>query len=92
MYADLSFFSSCPGALEEILRAFLALAPSEKIMHGTDWVDPEVWGFSACTVRSVLAKVLVDYRETYGWSQAECERIARNVLSDNAKRIYGFTA
>ena len=92
VYADMSFFSSCPGALEEILRAVLALAPSEKIMHGTDWRDPEVWGFSAFTLRSVLAKVLVDYRETYGWSQAECERIARNVLSDNAKRIYGFTA
>jgi hypothetical protein len=59
-------------------------------MYGCDWVDPEMWGYCAFNLRRVLAKVLNDYRNSYGWSQKSCDRMARNVMSENAKRIYGF--
>ena len=68
----------------------MALAPSQKIMHGTDWRDPEVWGYSAFNLRRVVAKVLNEYRTTYEWSQKDCESMARNVLCENARRVYGF--
>ena len=91
VYADVSFYSNFPGTLEEILRAFLGLAPSEKIMHGADsGIVPETMGYCADNMRRVLAKVLNDYRMHYGWSEKDCEKMARNVLSDNAKRVYGI--
>jgi hypothetical protein len=34
--ANGSFYSKYPGVLEEVYRALLALAPSEKILHGSD--------------------------------------------------------
>ena len=91
VYADVSFYSNFPGTLEEVLRAFLGLAPSEKIMHGSDSASvPEGMGYCADNMRRVLAKVLNDYRTHYGWTEKDCEKMARNVLSDNAKRIYGI--
>lgn len=91
VYADVSFYSNFPGTLEEILRAFLGLSPSEKIMHGSDSGSvPENIGYCAYNIRQVLAKVLTDYRGHYGWTDRDCETIARNVLSENARRVYGI--
>ncbi|MEP7242727.1 MAG: amidohydrolase family protein [Gammaproteobacteria bacterium] len=90
VYADLSFYANFPGVLEETLRVFLALAPSEKVMHGSDWSTPETLGYCAYNVRQVLAKILNDYRSSYGWSEKDCETMARNVLSENARRVYNI--
>ncbi len=91
VYADVSFYANFPGTLEEILRAFLGLAPSEKVMHGSDSGSvPETIGYCAFNIRSTLAKVLTDYRSHYGWSDKDCEKMARNVLSENARRVYGI--
>jgi len=89
VYADVSFYSNFPGTLEEILRTFLGLAPSEKVMHGSDSGSvPETIGYCADNVRRTLSKVLSDYRAHYGWTDGDCERMARNVLSENARRVY----
>lgn len=91
VYADVSFYSNFPGTLEEILRALLGLAPSEKVMHGSDSGSvPETMGYCADNIRRVLGKVLNDYRSHYGWTEKDCERMARNVLSENARRVYGI--
>lgn len=89
VHTDVSFYAKFPGVLEEVLRAFLGLAPSEQIMHGSDSnAIPEEIGYCADNFRRVLAKVLNDYRSHYGWTDKDCEKVARNVMSENAKRIY----
>ena len=89
LFTDLSFYSKFPGVIEETLRAFLALAPSEKVMHGSDSNNvPEEMGYCAWNTRHVLAKVLRDYKNNYGWTQRDCEKIANNVLHENARRVF----
>ena len=90
VYTDLSFYANHPGTLEDILRTFLGLAPSEKILHGSDWSVPETLGYCAYNVRHVMAKILRDYRADYGWTDKDCEKMARNVLADNARRFYNI--
>ncbi|MEX2123446.1 MAG: amidohydrolase family protein [Woeseia sp.] len=89
VYTDVSFYSKFPGVLEETLRAFLALAPSEKVMHGSDSNNvPEEIGYCAWNTRHVLGRVLTDYQAHYGWSRRDCEVIANNVLHENARRVF----
>ncbi len=89
VFADISFYSKFPGVIEDILRAFLALAPSEKVMHGSDSNNvPEEIGYCAWNTRHVLAKVLRDYKGHYGWTQRDCENMANNVLHENARRVF----
>ncbi len=91
VYTDVSFYCNFPGVLEELLRTFLGLAPSEKLMHGSDSdTVPEIMGYCAETMRRVMAKVLNDYRSHYGWTERDCEKMARNVFAENAKRVYGI--
>ena len=93
VHTDVSFYAKFPGVLEEVLRAFIGLAPSEQTMHGSDSNNvPEEIGYCADNFRRVLAKVLSDYRYHYGWTDKDCEKIARNVMSENAKRIYKINA
>jgi predicted TIM-barrel fold metal-dependent hydrolase len=93
VYTDLSFYSKFPGVLEETLRAFLALAPNQKVMHGSDSNNvPEEIGYCAWNVRHVLAKVLRDYLENYGWTEKNCAEIAHNVLHRNAERLFEIPA
>ncbi|MGH9335240.1 MAG: amidohydrolase family protein [Vicinamibacteria bacterium] len=91
VHTDVSFYAKFPGILEETLRAFLSLAPSEQTMHGSDSNNvPEEIGYCADNMRRVMAKVLNDFRSHYGWTRKDCEKIARNVFSENARRIYGI--
>lgn len=88
-YADLSFFSHFPAVLEETVRTLLALAPPGKIMHGSDSGSvPEDLAYCAHTLRVVLARVLDEYRAGFGWSERDCARIARAVMSENARRLF----
>lgn len=88
--ADVSFYAKYPAALEEIYRAFLSLGPHEKVMHGSDSnTVPEEVGYCAWNSRSVLARVLNDYRTHYGWSQADVEKSANSILHGNARRVFG---
>lgn len=92
VFADVSFWAKFPGTLEETLRAFLSLAPPTKVMHGSDSNNvPEEIGYCATNTRRVLARILNDFRTYYGWTDADCARIARGVLSENAKRVFGIT-
>nr|WP_232307092.1 amidohydrolase family protein [Sphingomonas sp. Y57] len=92
VYTDLSYISHHPGTLEEVLRVFLGLAPSDKIMHGSDFSGPEAFAYSVDNERRILAKVLADYRDHYGWTDRDCERMARNVLSGTARKVFNIPA
>jgi hypothetical protein len=57
--------------------------------HGSDSGSvPENVGDGAYDIRQVLPKVLTDYRGHYGWTDRET--MARNALSENARRVYGI--
>ncbi|HEY7817312.1 MAG TPA: amidohydrolase family protein, partial [Vicinamibacteria bacterium] len=89
VYTDVSFYAKFPGTLEETLRAFLSLAPSEKVMHGSDSNNvPEEIGYCADNGRRVLGKLLGEFQSYYGWTRKDCLVAAENVLSENARRIY----
>ena len=93
VYTDVSFYAKFPGVLEETMKAFLSLAPSEKVMHGSDSNNvPEEIGYCADNSRRVLGKLLSEFRSYYGWTDKDCRTAARNVLSDNARRIYRIPA
>jgi predicted TIM-barrel fold metal-dependent hydrolase len=89
VYTDVSFYSKYPGVLEEVYRALLALAPSEKIMHGSDAnTVPEEIGYCCWNSRAVLARVLGEYQSYYGWTVSDTMKAANNVLHDNARKIF----
>lgn len=89
VYTDVSFYSKYPGALLEVYRSLLALGPSTKIMHGSDANSvPEEIGYCAWNSRAVLARVLTEYRQSFGWTQQDIRTMAENVLHRNARRLY----
>ncbi|HKU14339.1 MAG TPA: amidohydrolase family protein [Steroidobacteraceae bacterium] len=89
VYADVSFYSKYPGALLQIYRSLLALGPSSKIMHGSDANSvPEEIGYCAWNTRAVLAKVLSEYRESFGWTQDDITSMAQNVMHRTARKLF----
>ncbi|MEI9849903.1 MAG: amidohydrolase family protein [Sphingomonas sp.] len=91
VFVDVSFFSKYPGALLDIYRTLLSLGPSEKIMHGSDSnTVPEELGYCAWNTRAVLAKVLTEYRDSFGWTQADIGAMAENILHKNARKLFGI--
>ena len=89
VYVDTSFFSRYPGTLDETYRALLALAPSGKVMHGSDGGQvPDEAAYCAWNTRVVLADILHDYKGLYGWSQSDVESIAADVLHRNARKVF----
>ncbi len=93
VYTDVSFYAKFPGTLEETMKAFLSLAPSEKVMHGSDSNNvPEEIGYCADNSRRVLGKLLNEFQSYYGWTEKDCRIAAENVLSGNARRIYRIPA
>jgi predicted TIM-barrel fold metal-dependent hydrolase len=91
VYTDVSFYSKYPGALLEVYRSLLALGPSNKIMHGSDAnTVPEEIGYCAWNSRAVLAKVLTEYKASFGWTQADITTMAENVLHRTARGLFGI--
>jgi hypothetical protein len=90
VYTDVSFYSKYPEALLEIYRSLLAIGPSTKIMHGSDAnTVPEEIGYCAWNSRTVLAKVLSEYRQL-GWTQRDITAMAENVLHGTARAVFGI--
>jgi predicted TIM-barrel fold metal-dependent hydrolase len=93
VFTDISFITWLPSLLEEILRHFISVAPSEKVMHASDTVAiPEYLGYCASNTRRALAKILNDFRADYGWTEECCIKIAKNIMSENARRLYNISA
>jgi uncharacterized protein len=98
VYLDYSAqtFMLYPRALGQNLRTFLEFAP-EKVMFGTDAFafGPEVgweevaW-VSAKTGREALALALTGMLNDRELTRAQASEVARMVLRDNARRLYGF--
>jgi len=91
VYTDVSFYSKYPGALLEVYRSLLALGPANKIMHGSDAnTVPEEIGYCAWNTRAVLAKVLTEYKESFGWTQRDITAMAESVMHGTARGLFGI--
>jgi hypothetical protein len=91
LYVDVSHISKYPGALEQTLRSLIGLGPTYKIMHGSDTgTVPEEIGYCAWNTRHALGKILSEYKASYGWTQDDISRAAREILHENARRLFAF--
>ena len=75
--------------LDEKLRNLLEMAPTTKIMHGSDGYNiPELSWIAALQAKRALERVLGDLIERDEVDEEEARTIAAQFLSDNARRIY----
>jgi predicted TIM-barrel fold metal-dependent hydrolase len=75
------------------LAEMLALAPATKLAYGSDVSAlPELFAFSADWGRAALAEALSWLTEREGGTAADAVRMARRVLGDNARALYGLPA
>jgi predicted TIM-barrel fold metal-dependent hydrolase len=98
VYADfsaLSYFEGVEGQAA-LLRTWLSLWP-EKILFGSDaspsdeYVGWEETGWVAShTAREALAIALTGMIHDGEITRAQASRIAKGVLRENAKKLYGF--
>jgi predicted TIM-barrel fold metal-dependent hydrolase len=98
LYADISAmtFTLTPRGLANVLRSWLALAPN-KVLFGTDTfaMTPAVgweelaWSETR-TARRALALALSDMLRDGEIDRARAEPLARAVMRENARRLYGF--
>ncbi|MBQ5955940.1 MAG: amidohydrolase family protein [Clostridia bacterium] len=90
IYADISSFCPYAGmAAEDKLLKLFEMAPLNKVCFGTDGCCiPEHTWFGAIFMKRVLAEALDRLVERGHISYDFAERSARNILSENVKRIY----
>lgn len=74
---------------EPLIAQALELAPSTKILYGSDAFSvPELYVLAADRIRADLASVLEQLQADGFVDEAYAETIARNVLRENAQRLY----
>jgi predicted TIM-barrel fold metal-dependent hydrolase len=72
------------------LVEILEIAPSSKIMYGSDGFGvPEIFWFSAKVGKRVLEKCFRKFLEEEVFSENEINEKARRILSENASQLYG---
>lgn len=91
MFVDVSHISKYPGALDDTLRALIALGPTAKVMHGSDaGTIPEEIAYCAFNTRQTLARILSEYKQSYGWRQDDILIAANQILHQNARQVFGM--
>lgn len=78
-----------PVFFARALATWLAYLPSGKILCAHDSTSVEMAAGSARFTREILAQVLLEHRAALGLDDAFCRRVARDLLHDNAERVYG---
>ena len=75
----------------ERLKEILEIAPSSKVMYGSDGINlPEIFWFSAKVGKRVLEKCFKTFEDEKLFDQDEINQKARQILSENAIRLYGL--
>jgi uncharacterized protein len=73
------------------LEVLIGTAPAGKVLYGSDEAgEPESFWLCARLVRGVLTRVLDGFVERDYVSVTEAERIGRDVLAGNARRLHGL--
>ena len=86
---DLSWMSHATVLTHAILAEYLAVAPPQKILHGSDGSHPDVIAFAARSTKKSLSMIARWLSENYGWTAEEVTKLAEAVLYQNAERIFG---
>jgi predicted TIM-barrel fold metal-dependent hydrolase len=90
VYLDLSLAIPFlgPAAVFPLIE-ILSLAPSSKLMYGSDVEAlPELFALSAVWGRAAVAEALGWLVERHGVGAAEAVDIGRTILGDNARGLY----
>ncbi len=75
----------------ERLMEILQIAPSSKIMYGSDGFNlPELFWLGAKVGKKVLGKCLGELLHESLFDEAEANRIAKRILFENANELYGL--
>jgi len=78
------------GAREKFLN-LIEMAPTTKIMYGSDGFNiPETYWFASLQAKRAITAALRELVESNAISDEDAEEIARQFLSENAKRIYNL--
>jgi len=81
-----------PGAVPPLVE-LLSLAPASKLMYGSDVGGlPELFALSADWGRAALGEALGWLIERGALTEGDGQEIGRQVLSENAARLYGLPA
>jgi predicted TIM-barrel fold metal-dependent hydrolase len=88
VYAEVSWLMGWPEIYRDILKTFLEITPSQKILYGSDATGVvERFGWCAWLFRKLLTEVLEQFIQKDGWSQEECLEVSKRILNENAKNI-----
>jgi predicted TIM-barrel fold metal-dependent hydrolase len=92
VYLDMSeFLPWASVAIDRELELLLGVAPSGKILYGSDGVDPEVLWISARMTREALERVLTLAVERDHLTLAEARRIGLGIMAQNSRRLHGIS-
>ena len=73
------------------LRRLLAYAPLNKLVYGSDgYIVPEMHWFGARAMKIAFCELLESFIARDFIDSDEAVTIAKNVFSENAKRLYPF--
>jgi len=86
VYVDTSW-PTRTETIKDIFRICLREVSPRKILYGSDSSDiGESLGLGAWTARKMLGEVLDTYKAS-GWTEEECYDAARQIFSENGKRL-----
>jgi len=78
------------GAAEKLLNLF-EMAPTNKIVYGSDGFNiPEFYWLASKRIKKSLSNTLSYLIETEFLDEEEAKKIARQVLFENSKKLYGL--
>lgn len=81
------------GMVEWALEVLVGTAPAAKILYGSDEAgEPEAFWISARLARGALTRVLDGFVDRDYLTAEEAERIGRDVLAGNTRRLHGIAA
>ena len=93
VYFDLSM--TVPLLSHTAARAIedaLSMAPASKLLYGSDAPGmPDYLWFGAVVWRRALGRLLEEWMERDGLPEDAAERMARRILYENARGLYGFS-
>jgi predicted TIM-barrel fold metal-dependent hydrolase len=92
VYLDISeFLPWASVAIDRELELLVGVAPSGKILYGSDGVDPEVLWVSARMTREALERVLTRAVERDYLTLAEARRVGVGIMAENSRRLHGIS-
>ena len=92
VYLELSAFLPWASVgIDRELEFLLGVAPTGKLMYGSDGVDPEVLWVSARMTREALQRVLTGAVERDHLTAAEALHVGRNIMAENSKVLHGIS-